>query len=333
MKTTAQRRQLLQWCAALPLWQAARGARADVLDAPECIVPAKVGGGFDLTCKLVERLVAQKPGRGKPLAIRYLPGGIGAVAFDRMVTGQLPNPNALVAFSSGSLLNLVQGKFGPHKVDDVRWLAAVGTDYGAIAVPADSPIRSLPDLVVQLQRGLGRVVFGAGGTVGSQDWVKAALLVKGAGQDHKSMRFVSFEGGGEALSALEGKHVSVFCGDAAEALQAFDAGTKIRLIAILSDARLPGKHAGIPTAREQGIPLVWPVIRGVYVGHQVSDDVFRQWSEFFQARLAAPEFPRLQAHYGLYAAPMTGKALADFVHAQVQSYARLAAELGLRVHI
>ncbi len=333
MSYAAPRRQLLQWCTALPLWQMAVTARADVLDAPECIVPAKVGGGFDLTCKLVERLVAHKPGRGKPLAIRYLPGGIGAVAFDRMVTGQLPNPNALVAFSSGSLLNLAQGKFGPHTASDVRWLAAVGTDYGAIAVPADSPIRTLPDLVLQLQRDLGRVVFGAGGTVGSQDWVKAALLVKAAGQDHKSMRFVSFEGGGEALAALQGKHVSVFCGDAAEALQALDAGAKIRLIAILSDTRLPGKRANIPTAREQGIPLVWPVIRGVYLGKNVGDDAFRQWTEFFQTRMALPEFAQMQAQYGLYAAPMTGKALADFVHAQVHSYTQLAAELGLRIPI
>ncbi len=38
----------------------------------------------------------------------------------------------------GSLLNLSQGKFGRYGVDDVRWLASVGTDYGMIAVRADS---------------------------------------------------------------------------------------------------------------------------------------------------------------------------------------------------
>ena len=43
----------------------------------------------------------------------------------------------MVAFSGGSLLNL-SGKFGRYGVDDVRWLATVGTDYGMIAVRADS---------------------------------------------------------------------------------------------------------------------------------------------------------------------------------------------------
>ena len=61
------------------------------------------------------------------------------------------------------------------------------------------------------------MVFGAGGTLGSQDWVKAALLVRAAGQDHKRIRFVSFEGGGEALRALGGRDIDIFTGDAAKA--------------------------------------------------------------------------------------------------------------------
>ena len=35
---------------------------------------------------------------------------------------------------------------------------------------------------------------GAGGSVGSQDWMKAALTARIAGVSHKAMRFVAFEG-------------------------------------------------------------------------------------------------------------------------------------------
>ncbi len=62
-------------------------------------------------------------------------------------------------------------------------------------------------------------MFGAGGTVGSQDWMKAALTAKAAGLNPKSMRFVAFEGGGEAITALQGGHVQVYSGDASEARQ------------------------------------------------------------------------------------------------------------------
>ena len=47
-----------------------------------------------------------------------------------------------------------------------------------------------------------KVLLGGGGTVGSQDWTKAALFAKKLGIDPKAMRWVSFEGDGEATTAL-----------------------------------------------------------------------------------------------------------------------------------
>lgn len=322
-----QRRHLLSLCfaAALP----ARAASPS--DAIDCLVPAKAGGGFDLTCRLAGAMLG--PGRAgkRAMDISYLPGGIGAVAFDRMASGKLANPDTLVAFSSGSLLNLAQGKFGPHTAADVRWVAAIATDYGVIAVRDDSPIRSLAMLDTALQKDLLGVVFGAGGTVGSQDWIKAALLVKAAGRDHKSMRFVSFEGGGEALTALAGRHVTVFCGDMAEVAQAMAAGAPVRILAVLAPNRLPGLHAGLPTAREQGVNLSWPTVRGLYVGRGIGEAAYQRWVALFAAALAAPGIDAIRSRYGFYPFALTGKPLEDFVHEQIRAYGVMARELGLRV--
>ena len=62
-------------------------------------------------------------------------------------------------------------------------------------------------LVAKLKADPGSVILGAGGTIGSQDWMKAALTARAAGIDHKSMRFVAFEGGGDCATALQGGHV------------------------------------------------------------------------------------------------------------------------------
>jgi hypothetical protein len=88
-----------------------------------------------------------------------------------------------VAFSGGSLLNLAQGKFGRYNENDVRWLAAVGADYGAVIVADNSPFKSLKDVMAAVKADPAKVVFGAGGTVGSQDWMKAALTAKAAGRE------------------------------------------------------------------------------------------------------------------------------------------------------
>ena len=159
------RRQLLQTLAAAasagaglaPLSAAADASR----EPAECIAPSRPGGGFDLTCGLASQaLQAVRPGR-TPLRTRYLPGGIGAVAFDQVATGRLGGPGTLVAFSSGSLLNLAQGRFGPHPVSAVRWIATLGNDYGVVAVHRDAPYQRLQDVVTALQKDSGRVVFGA----------------------------------------------------------------------------------------------------------------------------------------------------------------------------
>ncbi|RYX92821.1 MAG: tripartite tricarboxylate transporter substrate binding protein [Comamonadaceae bacterium] len=302
--------------------------------APEnlsCLVPAKVGGGFDLTCRLAGAMLAQGRQGRRATDISYLPGGIGAVAFDRMASGKIADPETLVAFSSGSLLNMAQGKFGPHTAADVRWVAAIATDYGVIAVREDSPISSLAMLDEALRKDMSRVIFGAGGTVGSQDWIKAALLVKAAGRDFKSMRFVSFEGGGEALTALAGRHVTVFCGDMAEVVQSIDAGVAVRILAVLAPNRLPGRHASLPTAREQGVNLSWPTIRGLYMSRAATDAAWLRWVSAFNEALARPDIDGLRARFGFYPFALTGKPLEDFVQEQIKAYGAMARELGLRI--
>ncbi|MCG2594434.1 tripartite tricarboxylate transporter substrate binding protein [Ramlibacter sp. XY19] len=302
-------------------------------EAAECVVPAKQGGGFDMTCHLArDMLRAARAERGADMRITYMPGGIGAVAFDRAVSQNMSDPNVLVAFSSGSLLNLVQGKFGPHKPGDVRWLAAIGTDYGVIAVRNGSPIVSLQDLLAALRKDAGRVVFGAGGTVGSQDWVKAALLVRGAGRDHRSMRFVSFEGGGEALAALRGGHVDVFAGDASEVRQVLlkEPGA-VRIIAVLSEGRLAAPFASAPTAREQGLDLVWPIVRGLYLGPGVPDADYRAWVAAIDRATASPGFAQLREQSGMYPFTLSGAALDKFVEQSADKYRALARQLNLRV--
>lgn len=88
----------------------------------------------------------------KPMRVTYMPGGVGAVAYNAIVAQRPGEPGTVVAFSGGSLLNLAQGKFGRYGVDDVRWLASVGTDYGMIAVRADSPWKDLPSFMAAMEK-------------------------------------------------------------------------------------------------------------------------------------------------------------------------------------
>lgn len=315
--------------AAAILALAVSSAAAGPLDKTECIAPAKPGGGFDLTCKLAQSALQNGNYIKDPMRVTYMPGGIGAVAYNAIVAQRPAEENTIVAFSGGSLLNLAQGKFGRYSENDVKWLAAIGSDYGAVIVTKDSPFKSLKDLVAAVKADPTKVVFGAGGTVGSQDWMKAAMVAKVAGIDPRKMRFVAFEGGGEATTALQGGHIQVYSGDASEVSEKIKAGAPLRVLGVMSDKRLPGPLADVPTAKEQGFDIEWPIIRGFYVGPKVKDADYKVWSDTFAKMMATSEYDKLREERGLFPFAMTGAELDKYIKARVERYRKLVDEFGL----
>ena len=172
------------------------------IDDPECVAPANPGGGFDLTCRIAQ--TGLEPHLSEPVQVTFMPGGIGAVAYNLFNTTRTDDGSAIVAFSTGSLLNIVTGKYGDFTEKDVRWVATAGADFGAVVVRADSDYQDLKGLMDDFSADPASVVVGAGGSVGSQDWMKGALLLREAGASPMDMRYVAFDGGGDAIAALLG---------------------------------------------------------------------------------------------------------------------------------
>lgn len=293
----------------------------------QCVVPAKPGGGFDVTCQLLRELLTAPP--GPPLVV-YHPGGIGALAYSEVVRGLRPHARELLAFSSGTLLNLAQGRFGPWRPERIRWVAGLAMDHGVVAVHRDAPWRTLGDLLQALRANPPAVAFAAGGTIGSQDWMKAALLARAAGVSHKALRVVAFEGGGDALRALQGRHVQVLCGDAGE-LSALRGESGVRLLAVLAPQRLAGALAGVPTASEQGVDVRWPILRGVYASADYPATEFALVVDQIARALRAPDHAARVRARGLQPLALTGEALAREVDAEWSRLAGLAEQFGVTV--
>lgn len=297
-------------------------------DRPECVAPSAPGGGFDLTCKLAQKGLMEQGLLQRPMRISYQPGGIGAVALNTVVAQRSDDNNLIVAFSGGSLLNLAQGKFGRYTENDVRWVAAGGIDYGMLAVRADSPYQSLHDLIEALRADPTSIVFGAGGTVGSQDWMKSAIIAKAAGIDYRSMRYVPFEGGGEAQIALLGGHIQAYSGDISE-VQGMLEGGKLRVLAVMSDTRLPEPFAKVQTAKEQGYDVSWPILRGFYIGANVGEEEYQWWVDSFRTMMNDPRFDQLRRELGMFPYAKTGAELDVIIKERMARYREWVNEFGL----
>lgn len=297
-------------------------------DKTECLAGAKPGGGFDLTCRLVSNSLLAAKLVDAPMAVTYMEGGVGATAYNHVIGSRRGDPGLIVAASSGSALLIAQGKFGKHDESAVRWLGALGADYGVIAVAADSPYKTLADLVKAYKAEPTAFPVGGGGAVGSQDWMKAAIVAKGAGQEPKKMRYAALEGGGAVATALQGGHIKIASGDAGEMAPHHKAG-KVRILAVMADERLPGDLADVPTAKEQGFDFTWTVWRGYYVGPEVSDADYAWWVDTLTALSKTPEFAQERAARGLFPHTQVGKAFDDAVKADVKRFKELAKEAGL----
>lgn len=311
---------------ALPMVAGLAASPALAIDKPECVAPANPGGGFDLTCRVAEAGLAGK--LGGPMQVTFMPGGIGAVAYNAFNSTRTDDSNAIVAFSSGSLLNVATGKFGAWTENDVRWLASAGADYGAVIVKADSPFQTLDDAMNALAADPAKVVVGAGGSVGSQDWMKAALLMQGKGLDPKAMRYVAFDGGGESIAALLGGSIQIYTGDVAEMAQHLEANT-MRILAVMAPERLPAPFDVFPTAKELGYDVEWVIMRGFYMGKNVSDEAYNAWVDAFETAYATPEWSAIQKERGLMPLNMAGAAFDADVKARVERMRGIARAAGL----
>jgi putative tricarboxylic transport membrane protein len=295
---------------------------------PECIAPAAPGGGFDLTCRLTSRMLNELGIVDAQIRTVNMPGGIGAVAYNNIQAQRASDPNVIIAVSTGSWVNLAQGKFGRFTENDVRWLGAIGADYGVLAVRKDSRFKTLTDLVEALKKDPASVPVGAGGTVGSQDWMKAALVLRAAGADPRKMRYLSFEGGGEAMGALLGGHIEAFPGDASEVRGQLEAG-EIRLLATFSDQRLPGAFANVPTAKEQGSDVQWPIVRGFYAPPKASEESYQFWTNAIKRLNADPRWQKARAEQGLFEFNLVGPEFDAFAKKRTTDFRDLAREVGL----
>jgi len=250
------------------------------------------------------------------------------VAFARTVAQRNDDPNLLVAASPSTVLRLAQGQYGSLTEDDVRWAGALGAEYGILAVAADSQWRTLEDLLGAWREDPSSLVVSGGSAVAGQDHMKVLLLAQRSGIDPRRIRYVPFDGGGEAMTALLGGFVDVFSGEASEVEGQVAAG-RLRVLVTLSPERLEGPLSGVATARESGVDLTWVTWRGFYVPAGTEPSRYREWVEVLRQVGESPEWADARRVHRLQPFFMVGDEFSDFVKNQVGEFRAMSREIGL----
>jgi putative tricarboxylic transport membrane protein len=295
----------------------------------ECIAPSDPGGGWDFTCRSVGKILYDLKDVPQPVKVTNMAGGGGGVAYGYVVSKRNKDSDLLVAASTATTTRLAQNQYAGLTESQVRWVAALGADFGVITVAADSPFKTLQDLVDAVKADPTKVAFGGGSAVGGWDHLKVLLLMKAAGMtDVKRVKYISFNNGGDALTQVLGHHLQAATGDISEVKGQLDAGA-VRVLAVLSDQRLPGDLGNIPTAKEQGYDVVGANWRGFYIPAGASDEAFTYWGDTLKALYQSDEWKAAMTNNGLAPFWMGGSTFNDFVNKQIQDLRDLSKEIGL----
>lgn len=295
---------------------------------PECIAPAAPGGGWDFTCRSVAQVLLELKIVNQPIKVTNLTGGGGGVAYANVVTQRNSDANLIVAASPATTVRLAQGQFSRFTERDVRWLGAVAADFGLVAVKADAPWKTLQELVAAWKADPSKIAVGGGSAVGGQDHMKVLLLGRSVGLEPRAIKYVPFDGGGQALTALLGGFIQVFAGDASELRTQLEAGT-VRILGVMAPRRLDGPYANVPTLKELGYNVEWVVWRGFYVPKNMPAEAYEFWARALRQLERSPEWAKVREQNSLGQFFMVGAEFQVFIDRQVNQFRNLSRELGI----
>ncbi|WBU54647.1 tripartite tricarboxylate transporter substrate binding protein [Paracoccus sp. SCSIO 75233] len=296
---------------------------------PECIAPANPGGGWDFTCRQVGKSLQDLGLIDSTMQVVNLAGGGGGVAFAEVVNKRNDADNLIVAASSATATRLAQGAFPGNTMDQVRWVASIGADYGVIAVAADSEIETLPQLLDQIKADASSVSVAGGSAVGGWDHLKVLIAANAYGiEDVRSIKYIAFDGGGEAVTQLLAGSVQAFTGDISEAKGFVDSGD-IKVIAVLSPERLPGELEGFATAKEQGIDAIGANWRGFYAPGGMSDAAYDDWVSKIGELYASDEWKAVMEANSIAPLDLQGEAFETFVADSVAQIQAISQDIGI----
>ena len=222
------------------------------------MIPANPGGGWDTTGRALGKALTDAQAADS-VSFDNKGGAAGALGLAQFVNGSKGDPNAIMVMGAVMLGGIITGK-PPVGLHQATPLARLTTEYNVFVLPANSPYKTMKEVVEQLKKDPGSIKWG-GGSRGSTEHIAAAMIARDAGVDPSKINYVAFRGGGEATAAILGGNVTVGGSGLSEFSEYIKTG-KMKALAMTSGARMKG--VDIPTLKEQGINVEIGNWRGVY---------------------------------------------------------------------
>lgn len=251
------------------------GQPAYALDQLKIMAPAAPGGGWDSTSRAMQTALTREK-IVKNVQVTNVPGAGGTIGIASFVNNSKGDGNQVMTMGLVMVGAILTNK-SPVTLSQTTPLARLTGEYEVIAVPTNSKIKTMKDLVAALKKDPGAVSWG-GGSAGGTDHILVGLLAKAVGVDPGKINYIAHSGGGESMATILGGKVTAGVNGYAEFAPQI-AAKRLRALAISSEERVPG--IDIPTFKEQGIDVELANWRGVVAPPGITDEQHKALTEVF----------------------------------------------------
>jgi putative tricarboxylic transport membrane protein len=287
------------------------------------MVPNSPGGGYDLTARTAVKIMEDDDLTGRVEVFNVIGAG-GTVAMARLMN-ERGNEDLMMTMGLG-VVGATYTNGSDIKASDATAIAKLIEDPGALFVPADSPFKTVQDLVAAWKADPSQITIGGGSSPGGPDHLFPMELAKAVGVEPKSVNFITYDGGGDLLTALLGKKIAVGTSSPGELIDQIEAG-QLRVLGVSSEERVEGVDA--PTLKEAGIDLTFANWRGVLAPPGISDEARQSMVTLLEKLHSTQGWKDALVKNGWTDAFVTGAEFEQFLKDQDNRVSTTLTELGL----
>ncbi len=297
---------------------------AAVLSQPslKMMIPANPGGGWDQTGR---NLAAAMQSANLVSGVQFdnKGGAAGTIGLAQFVNSAKGDPNAVMIGGMVMVGGIILNKSAVN-LSQVTPIARLTSEWEVIVVPASSPHKTMADLVKAFKADPGKVSWG-GGSAGGTDHILIGLIAKDIGVQPSKVNYVPFKGGGEAVAAILGGHVTAGVSGLGEFAEHIKSG-KMRALA----QSAPKKIEGIPSLKEQGVNVELGNWRGIFAGPGLSAQQRDALVKRVQSATQTPAWKQTLEKLNWEGWFLGGEAYAKFLKEDEQRIAGIIESLGLK---
>lgn len=318
------RRDLLMLATALCAISPSGWAQAQSFPARplRIVVPFAAGGAGDLTARIVGAELSTS--LGQPVTIENRPGAGGVVAAETVARAEADG-HTMFLMSNGTAVTASLFRSLPYDtLKDLAPVSTLGTFDLAVLVPADSPFRTLGELIAFAKANPNKLNIGSI-NIGSTQNLAAELFKSSADID---AQIVPFKATPELVGALRGKQVDVGVEILGPTLAQIKAGA-FRALAVTGKKRSSALPE-VPTAVEAGVKgfqaSSWNALA---VPGKTPRPVIDRLHKDIVAALAKPEVKKKLADLNIDADPSTPDEAALLLASDIRRWGAVIDKAGI----